>query len=195
MELTEQKRKLRTEVRAAERALTQQERADSDQRITKNVLMIPAYREAGSIFCFVGSSREIDTTGILLDALRAGKRLCVPLCTGDGIMELREIHSLEELHKGAYGILEPDDSTPQVDFSEVSLSIIPCVSCSKAGYRLGQGGGYYDRFFAKGTEKTVLLCREKLMRESVPREAHDVVFPVVLTERGIYRNGSLQEIE
>lgn len=191
MTISETKRNLRTEVRAVERQLSPDERAQSDKEIISNVLNLPEYQNARCVFCFVGTIREVDTTAILLNAFSQRKILCVPLCTGKGIMELHQISALNQLHRGTYGILEPDPDTPCVDLSSVELSIIPCVSCDYKGHRLGQGGGYYDRFFSGGTERTVMLCRECLIRERIPCETHDLVFPAVVTELGVYRNGVL----
>lgn len=191
MTISETKRNLRTEVRAVERQLSPDERAQSDKEIISNVLNLPEYQNARCVFCFVGTTREVDTTAILLNAFSQRKILCVPLCTGEGVMELHQISALNQLHRGTYGILEPDPDTPCVDLSSVELSIIPCVSCDYKGHRLGQGGGYYDRFFSGGTERTVMLCRECLIRERIPCETHDLVFPAVVTELGVYRNGVL----
>lgn len=60
---------------------------------------MPEYQAAGTIFCFVGTPHEIDTRPILENALAAGKRLCVPLCTGPGMMELRQITTLSQLSR------------------------------------------------------------------------------------------------
>ena len=189
MTVSEQKKQLRAQVRAAERSLSREERAQSDRLIVTHVLSLPEYQAARSLFCFVGTSREIDTTAILQDALRRGTILCVPLCTSPGKMELRRIKYLEQLRPGAYGNLEPVPNTTRLDLSCVELSIIPCISCDHLGHRLGQGGGYYDRLFSAGADRCVLLCREALVRIPIPCEAHDVVFPMVITETGVYRPG------
>ena len=55
---------------------------------------MPEYQSAGTIFCFVGTGREIDTRPILRHALNSGKTVCVPLCTTPGQMELRRITAL-----------------------------------------------------------------------------------------------------
>ena len=106
-------------------------------------------------------------------------------------MEPRQITSLDQLHRGAYGVLEPEEDTPKMTLDQVDLSIIPCVSCDRLGHRLGQGTGFYDRFFAGNPENAAMLCRESLLRTIIPREPHDVVFPLVITEFGVYHKGVL----
>ena len=186
----EEKRQLRRIMRALESGLSARYKAESSRAIAAHLLAMPEYQEAGTVFCFVGTDREIDTRPILEDVLAAGKRLCVPQCVGKGIMELRQVTDLRQLIPGAYGILEPSADAPLVSLDEVDFAILPCLTCNHLGQRLGQGGGYYDRFLSHYRGGTVLLCREKLIREEIPLESHDYPVPWVLTERALYEDGT-----
>ena len=186
----EEKQRLRRTMRALERQLSDKYKAASSRSICAHLLAMPEYQAASAVFCFVGTDHEIDTRPILAHALAAGKRLSVPRCTGPGIMELRQLRSLEELSPGAYGIPEPPESAPVMNPDDVDLAILPCLTCSHLGQRLGQGGGYYDRFLSHYRGGTVLLCREKLIREEIPLESHDYSVPWVLTERALYEDGT-----
>ena len=186
----EEKQWLRQTVRRLEASLSDAYRRNSDRAIAAHLLAMPEYQAAGTVFCFVGTSREIDTRPILEAVLAAGKALCVPLCTAPGQMELRRITALEQLSPGTYGILEPPTDAPRVSVDEVDMAILPCLTCNHLGQRLGQGGGYYDRFLAHYRGGAVLLCREKLIREEIPLEPHDYPVPWVLTERGLYEDGT-----
>lgn len=191
----EEKQQLRAVMRARERQLSDRYRRESDQAIAAHLTAMPEYQAAGTIFCFVGTPHEIDTRPILENALAAGKRLCVPLCTGPGMMELRQITTLFQLSPGAYGIPEPPEDAPTVSVDETDFAILPCLTCNHLGHRLGQGQGYYDRFLAHYRSGAVLLCREKLIREEIPLEPHDYPIPWVLTERGLYEDGIPARLE
>ena len=191
----EEKQQLRRTVRDLEARLSPRYKAASSRAIAAHLLAMPEYQAAGTVFCFVGTAREIDTRPILADALAAGKGLCVPLCTAPGVMELRQVTALEELSPGAYGILEPPAGAPAVGVDEVDFAVLPCVTCDHFGRRLGKGGGYYDRFLAHYRGGSVLLCREKLIREEIPVEPHDYPVPWVLTERGLYEDGVPARLE
>ena len=186
----EEKQRLRRTMRALERQLSDKYKAASSRSICALLLAMPEYQAASAVFCFVGTDHEIDTRPILAHALAAGKRLSVPRCTGPGIMELRQLRSLEELSPGAYGIPEPPESAPVMNPDDVDLAILPCLTCSHLGQRLGQGCGYYDRFLSNYRGGTALLCREKLIREEIPLEPHDYPIPWVLTETGLYEDGT-----
>lgn len=186
----EEKRALRSTLRRIAEDLPQSYRQKADCAIAAHLLAMPAYQEAGTVFCFVGTGWEIDTRPILTQALSDSKRLCVPLCTGPGIMELRQITSLEQLTPGAYHLPEPPADAPLVTVDEVDLAVLPCMGCNHLGHRLGRGGGFYDRFLAAYRSAAVLLCRERLIREEIPLEPHDLPIPWVLTERGLYEDGT-----
>ena len=189
MTKAEEKQRLRSVMRRMERELPQRYKQSADQAIDAHLVANPEYQEASTVFCFVGTIHEIDTRPILADALATGKRPNEPPCVGKGITELRQIHSLEELSTGAYGILEPPEESPVVCPDEVDLAILPCLTCNHLGQRLGQGGGYYGRFLFGYRGGTVLLCREKLIREEIPLEPHDYPVPWVLTETCLYEDG------
>lgn len=185
----EEKQRLRRTIRQLESRLSPRYLEASGRAITAQLLAMPEYRAAGTVFCFAGFGREVDTRPILEDALESGKVLCVPLCAGPGEMELRRITALGQLSPGAFGIPEPPADSAPVEADEVDFAVLPCVTCDRAGRRLGRGGGYYDRFLSRYRGGAVLLCRERLLREEIPVEPHDGPVPWVLTERGLYEDG------
>jgi len=180
----EEKQQLRAIVRRLEAALAPEYKAKSARSIAHRLLAMPEYQEAQTVFCFVGTDREIDTRPILENALAAGKTLCVPLCTEPGRMESRQITDLNQLVPGHYGLLEPTADTPVIPVDAIDFAVLPCVTCNYLGQRLGHGGGYYDRFLSQYRGGTVLLCRELLIRQEIPVEPHDYPVPRALTERG-----------
>lgn len=189
MTIQEKKCRLRRTIRELEGQLSPRYLEKSSQAIAARLLAMPEYWTAGAVFCFVGREREVDTRPILQDALDSGKILCVPLCSAPGRMELRRITALTQLLPGAYGIPEPPADSISIRPDKVDFAVVPCVTCSRTGRRLGHGGGYYDRFLAHYRSGSVLLCREQLIWDEIPVEPHDCPIPWVLTERGLYEDG------
>ena len=186
----EEKQALRRTMRELERQLSSRYRCSSSKAICSHLIGMPEYQASDTVFCFVGTAREIDTRLILEDALQRGKTLCVPLCTSPGHFEIRKITTLSQLVPGTMNILEPTADCPLVDIDDIDFAVIPCLTCNHSGQRLGKGGGYYDRFLAHYRGGTVLLCQEKLIREEIPVEPHDYPIHWVLTETCLYEDGT-----
>ena len=160
-------------------------RTAADARICRFVLESGLFSSARTVLCYAGTAREVDTSPILRGALDAGKRLCLPLCTGNGVMEARCVTSLSDLSTGRFGILTPKETSPLVLPAELDLVIVPGCTGNERGQRLGYGGGYYDRYLPKTHCPSLLLCRSRLLTDPIPMDAHDVWMDYLATEKGI----------
>lgn len=187
MNLREQKERLRREIKGqrAEFASSYCQRAD--RAIFKYITELPEYQRAERILCFVSTEQEVHTFSVIEHALEQGKVVGVPRCTGKGIMEVCRIDGLEGLETGAYGILEPVRGAPVLLPEELGFAVVPCLSCSSTGRRLGYGGGYYDRYLLKTKAFKAVVCRAGSMREDIPVEAHDLRMDIVVSELGVWR--------
>lgn len=185
-EICELKTNLRKKLKHNRAQLSEDYRIESNEKILRNILQLPEYQHAKTIFCYVGTTEEIDTSPLIQHALSSGKSVAVPKCIGRGIMEAYQIYSLEELRSGYNGILEPDEQCSNiVTPDEIELVIVPCLSANRKGQRIGYGGGYYDRYLERTEACRVLLCREKLMYEDIPIEEHDKAMNFVISEEQI----------
>ena len=88
---------------------------------------------------------------------------------------------LNSLRPGTWGIREPEPADGD-DAPEPDLILVPCVTVSPEGIRLGHGAGYYDRFLQGSKAETVCLCYRKLMRDTVPAAETDIRVSRVITE-------------
>ena len=182
-----EKQQLRRYYREARRTLSSDEKRFIDCKISDNLLKSDLYRDAACIFCYVSTSDEIGTAAILEQALTDGKTLCVPLCGKDGSMTARKITALSELRTGHYGILEPSDTAPEIAPENIDLILAPALSCDRKGYRLGYGGGYYDRFLSRTNAVCAALCASQRMSAALPHEAFDRRCHYIITEREVLR--------
>ena len=134
----------------------------ADQSLIQRLRSLPAYQEASVIATYLPFPHEVDTS-FLIDAAQAdGKQVVIPKTYPKGRMEFAT-YDPQKLIPTAFGLLEPEDGSQAVDQSKIDLIHVPGVGFQKDGYRLGYGGGYYDRYLADfdgATVSTIYACQE-----------------------------------
>ena len=186
-DLQGEKAELRQWARKKGRELPPEYLLASDRRIETLLLGTPEWAAAKTLFIYLSMRFEPDTVGMLHAAWQGGKRVIVPRCLEHGIMEAREISGLDGLVPKRFGILEPGEGCPQVSPEEIDLVVAPCVAADDQLQRLGNGGGYYDRFLTLVQCPVICLCRGRLMLEKIPADVLDVPVSAVISEEGIFR--------
>lgn len=153
---------------------------DGIYNVVKN---LPEFIEAKTIFAYYSLAREPDTIKLLKLALEQGKTVTLPVCFKGGVMEARVIKDFNSLTESSYHLLEPHSSTQIIPPEDLDFIIVPALTYDKQGYRIGRGGGYYDRFLCTTGAYTVGLARECLIYDAVPCEKHDIPVKCVVTEK------------
>lgn len=183
-EVAKVKKILRQQIREAMDELTDQEKAWSDGELIARFFEHPKLAEAQTVMAYYGVGNEICTQGLLQTLLDQGKTLCLPKCLPEHQMEARAITSLSDLEPDKYGIPAPKDTCPVVAREKLDLILVPGLCFDSRGSRLGQGGGYYDRYLEDYEGVTIGLCREDFFQVNLPREPLDAWVRFVLTEEG-----------
>ena len=158
---------------------------DADRQICEHILESDLYKDAGTIFTFITMNREIDVKPIVAQALRDKKIVCGPKCYGDGIMEAFQINDFDDIIAGTADVPEPKDGCIQIQKDDIDLILVPCLAADTGGYRLGYGGGYYDKYLESYSGHTLLLCREKQMVKEIPVEPFDIPTEFYVTETSL----------
>ena len=169
----EEKRRLRRACREKLKEIPPDAWREISRRVCERLIISPEYLRAGEVFCFVGCGDEIDTRLFLRRAAADGKRVCVPRCGERGEMDIVPIRGEGDLSPGRFGIPEPPESFPAADKDGIGLAVVPCLAADKDAWRLGRGGGYYDRFLEGFSGETLLVCPEALLLPRIPREEWD----------------------
>lgn len=131
---------------------------------------------------------EIDVTPLMEALHRAGHRLCVPVIQGKGLpLRFREWAPGAEMVEGPFGALVPSAG----DWFEPQLLIAPLVAFDAAGWRLGYGGGFYDRTLlglrAKRRTLAVGFAYAAQQVAAVPHDGTDQPLDAAVTEHGLIR--------
>ena len=187
MSVIEAKKALRTFIRKKERTLDPVYKAESSEAICRHLLALDEYKSAKVVFAFAGTEKEIDTSLFMNETIAGGKTLILPRCAAEHAIDLCVVRSMDDLEAGAYGILEPKKSCALVTAADIDFAVVPCLSFDRKGRRLGQGGGYYDRFLARVDCCTVGLIRAAFLLDALPAEWNDVPVSAVITEDGVLR--------
>lgn len=154
-----------------------------DKLIRKNLRELDLYKKARSVFVFISYRSEVDTKGIIDDILADGKKLLVPLVKGSEMIAV-EVKGIDDLEPNKMGILEPKDGE---EVTEVDLTLTPGLAFDKAGYRLGYGGGYYDKFFSKVDTIRMGIGYYDQFVESLVHEDYDKPLQYLVTDRGLIK--------
>ena len=175
------KKTLRNQTIAAMKALPQTVRTQADEQLTQCLLELPAFQEAKTLATYLSFDHEVSTAGLIEEALQLGKRVCVPRTYAQGRMEFVE-YDPDILEKTRFGLLEPNEKGRVVDQSEIDLIHVPGLVFQSKGYRIGYGGGYYDRYLADFAGKTVSTIYSIQQKEFQPAAFDQAVQEVLVYE-------------
>lgn len=158
-----------------------EDKEGKDRLIRKNLRELDIYKKAKSVFVFISYKSEVDTRRIIEDILADGKKLLVPLVKGSEMIAV-EVKGIDDLEPNKMGILEPKSGK---EVTDVDLTITPGLAFDKKGFRLGYGGGYYDKFFAKVDTVRMGIGYSDQYVESIVHEDYDKALEYLLTEEGL----------
>ena len=164
-------------------------RAAKSAQLCEAILAMQAWRDAATVVIFAPQSREPDVEMLWPHA--AGKSLAYPRVNA-GRLDIFRVASVYDLLPGAFGIREPSDAPENaVAPGDIDLILVPGVAFTRAGLRLGRGGGFYDRLLAGLPASTIRIgvCFASQVLDELPVEPHDQRVDFVATEEGILTPG------
>lgn len=173
---------LRKKILQEMKALSQEQKQAMDRVLTERFLQHPFYQEAKTIATYLSFPHEFQTQELIEQALKDGKKVLIPKTYPKGRMEFVVYHP-QQLVKTSFGLLEPQGDLEEVDSSQIDLIHVPGLVFTMDGYRIGYGGGYYDRYlehFAGHTMSTIYPCQVQEFNS----ENHDIPVQEVLIYEG-----------
>ncbi len=159
MNLHEQKKQTRTELKQRRSDLPESKRTEMSQQIIRFLHEIDEFNRAKSLFCYISYLSEVETSSLISHILERNLALAVPKIMGKTEMLAIPLKDLSNLEPDKMGILTPKSS--QAASVAFDIAITPGVGFTTKGERLGYGRGYYDRWFSKNKVKT---CTRKKTR-------------------------------
>ena len=176
------KAELRKKILQEMKALSQEQKQAMDRALTEHFLQHPFYQKAKTIATYLSFPHEFQTQELIEQALKDDKKVLIPKTYPKGRMDF-VVYDPQQLVKTSFGLLEPQGDLEVVDPSQIDLIHVPGVAFTTEGYRIGYGGGYYDRYlehFAGHTMSTIYPCQVQEFNS----ENHDIPVQEVLIDEG-----------
>ncbi len=180
------KQRIRKEIKHKFNTYSTLEKSRKSAIIKNKLFNEEEFKRAKVVMFYVSLKDEVDTYLMIDEALKAGKRVTVPVILKE---EKRLIageirNRLKELESQHFGIYQPkQDRVREVPLDDIDLVVVPGVAFDKKNIRLGRGHGYYDRFLSglPKTTKTIGLAFDFQVVEDLPQDPHDIPVWKIIT--------------
>jgi 5-formyltetrahydrofolate cyclo-ligase len=180
----EEKQQLRQLCRQIRRDLGEEVRARASQAICAQIERWEEFQHAQSLLAYLPIKAEVDLRPLL--ERHPEKHFALPriLPEAEGRMVFHP-YDPARLVRHPFGMDEPAADLPLVPENEIELCLTPGLAYDRQGWRLGYGGGYYDRFLSRFTGVSLGVVFQALLLESIPHGEFDVPVGWVVTEAGL----------
>lgn len=175
-EMREEKQLLRRQMKDKLNQLTPDQKQTIEQRLYEKLWHNDSWKAAKSIGITISQGYEWDTTPIIQKAWEQGKRVVVPKCfPKEKQLVFYQLNDFQQLESVYYGLLEPNPETSEKVLSnQIDLLLVPGLVFDENLYRIGHGGGFYDRYLTSYDGKTIsLIWREQLI-EHIATKPYDI---------------------
>lgn len=181
------KKQLRAALLKTRQAIAPAAWQQASQQICQHLQQSSWLKQPQTILAYSSLRQEPDLSALLPPSGTA-YRWGLPRCLGQDL-SWHLWHPDWPLQSGRYGILEPSPDAPPIEASEVGLILVPAVACDRQGYRLGYGGGFYDRMLSQpawAKIPTVGIVFEFALLPQLPVEPWDCRLQAICTEAGLF---------
>ncbi|MGI0482756.1 5-formyltetrahydrofolate cyclo-ligase [Geminocystis sp. CENA526] len=182
MDISVQKKLLRKKYIQQRLSLSPAQWRSNSDKICQNILDSEIFRQAKVVLSYFSFKQEPD-----LSLLHQQDKVIwgFPRCEGNNLV-WHQWQWGNELDTGKYNILEPLADSPLIDITLVDLILVPSVLLDRTGYRLGYGGGYYDRMLASfPCQNTMGIVFDFAYIPHLPRESWDKPLKYICTENNL----------
>lgn len=145
------------------------------KKLVQQLQQLNEYKQAKNIMIFYPIKGEINLLSLLDDK---SKNFYLPRIDGKNLL-CCPFKSGDELCVSCFKTKEP--LTEAVNKNLIDLVIVPALCCDKQNYRLGYGGGFYDRFLQNRIFKTIVCLPKELLVDTIYPEEYDVPVDIVVT--------------
>jgi len=178
---------LRNQMRTVRGALPKSACDARSAEISKRLFALAELESAVTVLAFSSIRNEVRTRPSMEAAWNAGKRVALPRVVGDGL-SLHLIDRETVLVDGAFSVPEPPAQAARLEPDDIDFALVPALAVDPRGYRIGFGGGYYDRLIPRLVNAcTCAVAYDFQLISEVPELPFDVAVDVVVTDERLIR--------
>ncbi|NET89429.1 MAG: 5-formyltetrahydrofolate cyclo-ligase [Kamptonema sp. SIO1D9] len=184
MKLQSNKTELRRKLLQQRLSLSALEYQEKSEKLCTHLQSSPIFKQAKTILAYFSFRCEPDLNFLFTNT---EKKWGFPRCVDKSLFWHRWQPG-EPLEKGNFGIFEPHPNSPSLQPNLVDLILVPAIACDSQGYRLGYGGGFYDRMLASPkwqTKPTIGIIYDFAFLPQLPSDPWDKPLDAVCTETGV----------
>lgn len=180
------KKEWREKISSMKAKLSEEAREEESREIHKRLFAQSVWTESTHIAMYHSVDKEVDTLEIIRKGWVDGKQIYLPKCDSQKKkLTFYRIESFQQLEVVYYGIPEPKPTECQeLNMEDLDAIIVPGLVFDLQGYRIGYGGGYYDRFLGSLSRKKStfsLAFPFQVVEEELPKEAYDIPVDFLVT--------------
>lgn len=182
--ISDLKKKLRQSCLQKRASLGEDYQHTASLRICHHIEAWPVFQKAAVLCSYLPMRDEVDLLSLMENNPK--KQWLVPRILPQGLMVFHP-YDPGRLIRHRFGMLEPDPSLPTLPADQVDLVLTPGLAFDRHGWRLGYGGGFYDRYFLSGGQSQVRLgvIYRALLQTDLPHNDNDVPVQFIVTENGV----------
>ena len=180
----DQKIQLRERCKAIRKDLGDEVRQQASKRICAHLIAWDIFQNTDVILTYMPMRTEVDLLSLLADFPKKHWLLPRIIPEEDHRMVFHP-YDPGNLIVHPFGMTEPAPNLPQVSPSEIQLVLAPGLAFDQSGWRLGYGGGYFDRFLENFRGVSVGVVFQALLLDALPHSEHDIPVRWLVTEDGL----------
>lgn len=164
-------------------------RRDASVKLTRRLWELDEWKRARSVLLYAPLKDEPDLWPLVTMALSEGRQVALPVfVAAASAYGARRIQDPErDLVAGRFGVREPGPGCGEVALATLDLVVVPGLAFTQAGWRLGRGGGFYDRLLNATSAVRCGVGRDEQLLAYLPSEPHDAQLDIVLTPSAMHR--------
>ncbi|GMV91572.1 MAG: 5-formyltetrahydrofolate cyclo-ligase [Candidatus Hydrogenedentota bacterium] len=193
--MAEEKAMLREQGLAERRGLSLRERREKSVQIREHLQQMTEFERASLVLTYVGAKDgEVETLPLIAALVHAGRRVAVPSIVARGYMIWRRISGIDQFSGSRFGIPEPRKECPEIKrIPTDAVILVPGILYSPTGYRIGYGGGYFDRFLRDFVGTSIGVAFHMQVKNNLPVAPHDVPVDRLITDMEILDCATLRQ--